>query len=130
MIGIDTNILLRFFETDDAPEQTAAAQAFVREQGSVFLNPVVLVELVWTLRSTFALDRLTIYSRLARLVSAPEFSFAFHEATERAVSQYGQGAADFADCLIGELNLEFGCDVTMTFDKKASKTLPFRRLEI
>lgn len=130
MIGIDTNVLLRFFALDDAPAQTMAVQALIREQSPVFLNPIVLVEFVWALRTSFELDRPTIYARLARVVSAPEFAFAFPEATERAVSHYGNGAAEFADCLIGELNLEFGCHVTMTFDKKASRTMPFRRLEI
>lgn len=129
MIGIDTNILLRLLEQDDDPAQTAAAREFVRREGKVFINPVVMVEFVWVLRSSFELDRASIYTRLKRLVAAPEFGMAFPEATERAVALYGNGSADFADCLMGELNRALGCDSTMTFDKKASKTPAFKSLK-
>jgi len=129
MIAVDTNVLLRFFEADDNAAQTAAARDIVRSQGSVFINPVVLVEFVWALRASFGLDRGAIHARLQRIVAAPEFVLPFPASIERAVEHYGQGLADFADCVIGELNLAFGCDATMTFDKKAARTLPFRSLK-
>lgn len=130
MIAIDTNILLRFLEQDDDAAQTSAARELVRSEGMVFINPIVLVELAWVLRSTFELDRQSIHARLKRLVVAPEFKLPFPEATERAVAQYGNGPADFADCLMGELNLALGCDTTMTFDKDASKTRAFTSLKL
>lgn len=129
MIAVDTNVLLRFFEADDNAAQTVAARDMVRSQGSVFINPVVLVEFVWALRASFGLDRNAIHARLQRIVAAPEFVLPFAASIERAVEQYGKGLADFADCMIGELNLAFGCDATMTFDKKAARTLPFRSLK-
>ncbi|PZA09092.1 VapC toxin family PIN domain ribonuclease [Rhodopseudomonas palustris] len=128
MIAIDTNVLLRFFEADDNAAQTAAARDVVRSQGSVFINPVVLVEFVWALRASFGLDRKAIHVRLQRILAAPEFVLPFGSSIERAVEQYGKGAADFADCVIGELNIALGCDATMTFDKKAAKTPSFRVL--
>lgn len=130
MIGIDTNVLLRFLEQDDDAAQTAAARELVRRDETVFINPIVMVELVWVLSSTFEMDRPAIHARLQRIVAAPEFSVPFPEATERAVAQYGIGAADFADCLMGELNQAFGCDATMTFDKKAAKNPAFTSLKI
>jgi predicted nucleic-acid-binding protein len=129
MIGIDTNILLRLLEQDNDPAQSAAARALVRREGTVFINPVVMVEFVWVLRSSFELDRASIHARLKRIVAAPEFSMPFPEATERAVTQYGAGPADFVDCLMGELNRAFGCDSTMTFDKNASETPAFTSLK-
>jgi predicted nucleic-acid-binding protein len=90
MIAIDTNILIRFLEQDDNAAQTAAARDLVRREGTVFINPIVMVELVWVLRSTFELDRSSIYSRLKRLIAAPEFCVPFPDATERAVTQYGK----------------------------------------
>ncbi|MFL9503271.1 type II toxin-antitoxin system VapC family toxin [Rhodopseudomonas palustris] len=128
MIAVDTNVLLRFFEADDNVAQTAAARDVVRSQGSVFINPVVLVEFVWALRASFGLDRKAIHTRLQRILAAPEFVLPFAASIERAVEQYGKGLADFADCMIGELNLAFGCDATMTFDKKAARTPSFRPL--
>ncbi len=131
MIGIDTNVLLRFFEVDDDAAQTAAAQQFVRDHAPVFIHPIVLAEFAWTLRTTFKLDRTTVYDHLAGIVAAPEFTLANPQATGRAVEQYGMGAADFADCLIGEMNhAVFGCETTVTFDKAAAKVPAFRHLPI
>jgi len=128
MIGIDTNVLLRFFEAGDDSDQTAAARQLVRDQAPVFVNPIVLAEFAWTLRKTFKLDRATVYDRLAGVVEAPEFTLAYPEAIGRAVKQYKAGAADFSDYLIGELNHVFECDTTLTFDKTAAKTPAFRHL--
>ncbi len=108
MIGIDTNVLLRFFEAGDDAEQTAAARQLVRDQAPVFVNPIVLAEFAWTLRRTFKLDRATVYDRLNAIVEADEFKLADPEAIGRAVKQYETGAADFSDYLIGELNAVFG----------------------
>jgi predicted nucleic-acid-binding protein len=129
MIGLDTNILIRFFgsETDDA-NQIAAAQDLVRKSAPVFLNPIVLAEFVWTLRQTYELERGAIHARLAGIVDAPEFSVMFPDATRRAVELYRKGPADFADYLLGEINLEAGCDTTMTFDRDASKSPIFTKL--
>ena len=96
-----------------------------------FVHPIVLAEFAWTLRTTFKLDRTTVYDRLAGIVTAPEFTLANPQATGRAVEQYGMGAADFADCLIGEINhAVFGCETTVTFDKAAAKVPAFRHLPI
>ncbi len=128
MIGIDTNVLLRFFEAGDDAKQTAAARQLVREQAPVFINPIVLAEFAWTLRKTFKLDRAAVHDRLAELIEADEFNLAYPEAMRRAVKQYETGVADFSDYLIGELNIVFGCDATLTFDKAAAKNRPFRHL--
>jgi predicted nucleic-acid-binding protein len=130
MIGIDTNILLRFFEPGDDAAQTAAARQLVRDQAPVFINPIVLAEFAWTLRRTFKLHRAAIYDRLASIVEADEFKVAHPEAIGRAVKQYETGAADFSDYLIGELNAVFGCETTLTFDKTAAKNPAFRRLPV
>ena len=130
MIGIDTNVLLRFFEPGDDPEQTAAARQLVRDHAPVFINPIVLAEFAWTLRRTFKLRRAAIYDRLANVVDAVEFKVAYPEAIGRAVKQYETGTADFSDYLIGELNAVFGCEATLTFDKTAAKNPAFRRLPV
>jgi predicted nucleic-acid-binding protein len=128
MIGIDTNVLLRFFEADDDVAQTAAARLLVRNEAPVFVNPIVLAEFAWTLRKVFKLDRAAVCSRLAGIVDAYEFKLAFPDAIGRAVKQYEKGPADFADYLIGELNALFGCHDTLTFDKDAAKNYAFRPL--
>ena len=100
----------------------------MRDQAPVFINPVVLAEFAWTLRTAFKLDRAAIHERLAGIVGAQEFKLAYPEAIEQAVKQYETGSADFADYLIGELNALFGCGTTATFDKTAAKNRAFRHL--
>jgi predicted nucleic-acid-binding protein len=128
MIGIDTNILLRLFKPEDDARQADAARLVVTSLGPVLVNPIVLAEFVWVLQKTFKLDRADIHVRLAGIVNAPEFTFAFPQATRRALEQYEKGPADFADYLMGELNLAFGCEATLTFDKDAAKHPAFRHL--
>jgi predicted nucleic-acid-binding protein len=128
MIGIDTNVLVRLFELEDDPQQTAAARRLIETRAPVFINPIVLAEFAWTLRSIFKLDREAVYARLLGIVDAPEFTVLFPQATGRAIEQYGKGPAGFADYLIGELNLECGCERTFTFDEDAARNLTFRAL--
>jgi predicted nucleic-acid-binding protein len=128
MIGIDTNVLLRFFEADDHAAQTAAARQLVRDEAPVFINHIVLTEFAWTLRKLFKLDLAAVCRRLAGIVEAEEFKVACPDAISRAVKQYEQGPADFSDYLIGELNAAIGCHATLTFDKDAAKNSHFRHL--
>lgn len=128
MIGIDTNILLRLFETEENPRQSAAARRVVEEQAPTFISPVVLVEFAWTLRRTFKLNRAGIHARLATIVDSTEFAVAFPEQTRSAVELFGAGPADFPDYFVGELNRAMGCEATLTFDKAATKNPAFRHL--
>ncbi len=129
MIGIDTNVLLRFFGADDDdPRQAHLARELVRSEAPVFVNPIVLAEFVWTLRRTYKLDRAEICARLAGILGAPEFTLLFPEATRHAFERYRSGGADFADYLISEIDQAMGCASTITFDKDAAKSPNFTKL--
>ena len=49
MIGVDTNVLVRIFASDDA-QQAASAIRVIDEanRGQIFVNVVVLAEFAWT----------------------------------------------------------------------------------
>lgn len=128
MIGVDTNILLRFYERDD-PVQSERAQRAIRDNAPVFINEVVLVEFVWVCRSRYKLGRAEIHKRLDAIVCAEEFEFARPAAVERAVQGYGSLKSDLSDWLIGEMNREHGCETTLTFDEGAAKSTGFSRLK-
>jgi predicted nucleic-acid-binding protein len=121
MIGIDTNILLRFFEQDD-PTQFAQVKKLVQSQAPVFISDVVLAEFTWVCKSQFGLSKPEICKRLEAIAESNEFEFAHKPAVKRAVEEFLRRKCDFADCLIAETNIANGCTTTMTFDTGAAKS--------
>ena len=100
MIGPDTNVLLRLVETSELA-QRARADALVRAQGErgCFVNPIVLSELTWTLARTYKQSRDDIADRLEFILEVANLDEA-----EPALHRYRQGAADFADYFLAEIN--------------------------
>jgi len=123
MIGLDTNVLLRLGDERD-PTQRARAIALVGAQGAAgaFVNPIVLSEFAWTLRSRYKLTREEVAARLAIVLEAPEFVVAEAAEAARALERYRVGPADFADYFLAEMNRTAGCLNTATFDVAALKS--------
>ena len=126
MIGIDTNVLLCALVNLDDPDMTSRARKAIKDGAPVFVNNGVLLEFVWSCKSTYKMQRADIHKRLLVILSSQEFQFAQRDAVERAVAGYGSRMTDFADWLIGETNHDHGCSVTLTFDKLAAKTAAFK----
>ena len=121
MIGIDTNVLLRFLAGDDA-RQSPTAGALVRAAGgkgaAVFVNDIVMAETVWALRASFDTAKPELLAALKALLDSTVFTFESRDVMQHAVDAYAQSSADFADCLIVARNVEAGCATTHTFDRK------------
>ncbi len=118
VIAIDTNVLVRVLTDDSsAPEQCELARNLMSEVNSVWVSLVVLVETVWVLESAYRFDRPAILSVIEKLVRHPGIVVESYERVNRALSIYGEGHTDFADCLIlaGALELRL---ILHTFDKK------------
>jgi predicted nucleic-acid-binding protein len=129
MIGVDTNVFLRFSLADDA-RQHAAATALLRgssETEPVMIDPIVLVEAAWVLRSAYGLDRAAIAERLAIVTMADRLRVLEPDAVDAALEDFRTGTADLAECLVVHLNRARGCTATFTFDKDAAR-LPGARL--
>ncbi len=124
MIGLDTNILVRYL-VDDDPEQAAAAAKLIEkrctEDDPGFVNRIVLCELVWVLESAYGYARATIAATIESLLRTAELEIDAVEAVWPALTTYRTGSADFSDALIGRLNRDAGCGATATFDKGAAK---------
>lgn len=124
MAALDTNILVRFLVEDDAA-QLAAARRLIRKclrDGETLYVPVtVSLELEWVLRSGFGFGKPAVVATLSRLLGASELSFESEGALEVALVLYGQGAADYSDCLHVALASAAGEQPLWTFDKAASK---------
>lgn len=126
MLGIDTNVLVRFLVRDDEAQFDKARKLIKREVAAgrrVFVSQLVLLETEWVLRSRYALPKIEIIAAISGLLDATDVQFEDEPAIEETLFAWKDSAAGFADCLIGARNRRLGCRATATFDVKAS-TLP------
>jgi len=123
MIGLDTNVLVRYIMQDDARQSKLASRLIesltVEEPG--FVPLVAVIELAWVLSSPFGLVRAQVASALEILLQTKEIQVEHTDVVWRAVRIYRNSSADFADCLIERSAAAAGCDRIMTFDRGAAK---------
>ena len=124
MLGVDTNILVRFLVRDDEAQFEKARRLIKREVTAgrrVFVSQLVLLETAWVLRSRYDLPKDQIVTTISSLLDASDVRFEDEPAIEEALFTWKDAPADFADCLIGAKNRRLGCRATATFDMKAAK---------
>jgi predicted nucleic-acid-binding protein len=88
MFGVDTNVLLRIFVTDDDVSQSGKANAFAGDLGpdkSIYVNDIVLVELLWTLRSQYGFGRGKLLDLVHALLERTEVEFTDRDAVRGAL---------------------------------------------
>jgi predicted nucleic-acid-binding protein len=125
-IGVDTNILVRLFVKDDA-EQFASVVQLVRtleEDDVFFINIVVLIETLWTLRRQYGYRKSQLLALVQALLERGDLEIDQYEIVGNAINLSRLLGADISDALIGELNRLSGCDRTLTFDTKAARKVP------
>lgn len=128
MIGLDTNVLVRYVAQDDA-EQSARASALIEglvEDQPGFVSLVVVVETYWVLRRAYRVAVPEAAAVVRALLDAREIRVAEADAVRRALALVGDGI-EFVDALVAELGESAGCEWTATFDVRASR-LPAMRL--
>ena len=124
MLGIDTNVLVRFLVRDHETQFQRAQRLIQREFAAgqpVFVSLLVLLETEWVLRSRYQLPKPAIAATLSALLGATGIQLEDEAAIEEALFIWKDTTADFADCLIGAHNRRLGCRATATFDAKAVK---------
>jgi predicted nucleic-acid-binding protein len=128
MLGVDTNVLIRYLVRDDQAQYVKARRLIDREvaQGEpVLVNLLVLLETEWVLRSIYKLAKAEIVATFSAMLNTAELAFEDERSIERALYSWTESAADFTDCLIEARNLNLGCRATATFDGKALKLAGF-----
>lgn len=119
MIGLDTNVLVRYLVEDD-PEQSPRATALVEralEQGQrLFVPQIVLCELVWVLDSVYRYPLERITTVLRDLLRARQLVIEDLDSARKALDRYSARGGDFADYLIVERCRAAGCDRVASFD--------------
>ncbi|MFM9973878.1 MAG: PIN domain-containing protein [Beijerinckiaceae bacterium] len=125
MIGIDTNVLLRYVLSDD-PVQSEIARRFVDEdcspQAQAFINLISLVEMWWVLHRTQKVPKARLVSLMGDLLENPHIAFADIEIVASALEAYSEGRADFPDYLIFFDNRRLGAHSTVSFAIDATRT--------
>ena len=126
MLGLDTNILVRYVVRDSVAESDKVDRLFRREleSGSKgFINILVLVELAWVLARTYRYSRSDILSVVTSLLDSEWLVFENENLVQEAVNIFRSTPVELADILINLLNREHGCRTTATFDRQ-QKLLP------
>lgn len=132
MIGLDTNVVLRFLAQDDAEQSPIATRVFseltAEEPG--FVSAVVLVETTWVMARRYDSSREEIADVVERLLRSAELIVENAEATYRALALFRSGrSVEFSDALIAMTGKLAGADETVTFDQRAAKQAGMRLLE-
>lgn len=128
MLGIDTNVLVRYLVRDDEAQFEKASRLMRREIGAsedIFVSLPVLLETEWVLRSRYGFKKADIAATISALLDTTELRFEDEPAIEEALKAWGDSKAGFADCLIGAHNRRAGCRATATFDAGAGKMPDF-----
>lgn len=121
MIGLDTNVLVRYLAQDD-PRQSAQAMRLIESCSTLrpgFIGMVALVEMVWVLESCYDADHATIADTLDRLLRTRTLVLENAAAVAAALRLFSAGHKDFADCLIASTAKAASCEQIYSFDQTA-----------
>ena len=123
MMGLDTNVLVRYIMQDDAkqsPKATALIESLDSEHPG-FVTLVSVVEMYWVLTSCYDLSGQQVKEALEVLLRSRQIIVDRADQVLRALRVFDEGKADLADCLIERTAASAGCMQTMTFDAGAAK---------
>jgi predicted nucleic-acid-binding protein len=131
MIGLDTNVLVRYLAQDD-PIQSPQATQFIERQLTEarpgFISLVAIVETVWVLDRVYGLSNHEIAAAVERILQADTLLVQNEQETFSAMIALKSGAGSFPDALIGALGEWAGCTATLSFDRKAKRLKQFQSL--
>ena len=131
MIGLDTNVLVRYMAQDDAKQSPRATHLIesLTQEAPGYVSIVSVVELVWVLTSCYSTTKSEIVDVLEKLLRIKSIVVSQADVVWKAVRMFKEGKAEFADCLIERDANEAGCSYTSTFDREAAKHCAMRLIE-
>lgn len=130
MIGVDTNVLVRYLAQDDRAQAAQATRLFetaLSPDEPGYISTIVLAELVWVLEGNYGFSREQLATLLDALLRTRQLRFQDTDSASQALRDFTAGKADYVDCLIQRLGAAAGCTHTVTFDRVAAR-LPGMRL--
>lgn len=131
MIGVDTNVVVRFLAQDDdvqSPIATRFMSRLSRERAG-FVSAVVLAEITWVLSRAYKASRDDIAAAVEGLLRSAELVVENSAAAYRALALYRAArSVEYADALIAEIAALAGASETVSFDTRAAAELGMRLL--
>ena len=128
MIGLDTNVVVRYLTQDDPQQSRRAAQIFEHQLTTAepgFLSVVTTVETVWVLGRAYGFIGREIAAAVELLLQTDVLVVENEQEVFTAMISLKNGRGDFADALIAALGAKAGCKHTLTFDQKALRLKGF-----
>ena len=124
MIGLDTNVVVRYLAQDDVVQSAKATRLIesLSAEAPGFITLVSIVELVWVMQGCYKASKKKCVAILQTLLRTKEILIENAEIIALSLNQYSASNADFADCLIERSANYAKCKSTMTFDDNAAKT--------
>ena len=125
MIGLDTNVLVRYMAQDDPKQSAVATRLIEKELSSAepgFISLVVLAELCWVLMRLYSASADELIIAVEDLLNTPQFHLDRRDvviATVQHMKRSKFTKAGFVDVLIAQLATSEGCTRTVSFDKVA-----------
>lgn len=132
MIGLDTNVVIRYLVQDDPAQALAATRLIERSlspENPGLITAVTLCEIVWVLAECYQADRARIESVIEGLLASRQVVVEEAEVVWRALRDWREVTADFSDALIGRWVAALGGSKTVTFDRAAAKLPQFELLK-
>lgn len=132
MLGLDTNLLIRYLVRDD-PAQFGRARAEIEAAANrgepLMINAIVLCEVVWVLGSAYEYSRTEIANALEQILSTAQFVIEWGDEARQALQDCRTTKAGFTDAFIGRINSSLQAAPTMTFDRDLAPLSTFRVLQ-
>jgi predicted nucleic-acid-binding protein len=131
LIGLDTNVIVRYLAQDDLRQAAAATRLIegsLSAQARGFVSIVTLAEVVWVMSSNYRAARAAVADIVEGLLTAPQLALENADVIWRALRAFRDSKADFSDAVIVELGRDAGCSKTVTFDRQAAAHPGFEAL--
>jgi predicted nucleic-acid-binding protein len=129
MIGLDTNVLVRYLAQDDPIQSAKANDIFERRltaENPGFVSVVAMAETAWVLERAYGLGGGAIAAAIERMLQVDALVVESEQEVFTAMIALKQGRGSFADALLAALGARAGCSTTLTFDRKAARLSGFR----
>ena len=131
MIGLDTNVIVRYLAQDDVRQAAIATRLIegsLSAEARGFVSIVTLAEIVWVMSSNYRAARAAVADIVEGLLTAPQLAIEKADVVWQALRAFRESKADFSDAVIVELGRDTGCTKTVTFDRHAAAHPGFEML--